>query len=97
MSLENLVPILSNPNITFVDLQYGDTEKEKKIIFERYNIEIKSISDVDNFNDLDGLASINNACDYIITKINSKSICYTSLANGARNEFDVRCYNKSKK
>ncbi len=70
MALENLLPILSNSNTTFINLQYGDTKKETKNLLDKYNIELKSISDIDNFNDLDGLASIISACDYIITTSN---------------------------
>jgi len=70
MALEYLLPILSNSNTIFINLQYGDTKKETKNLLDKYNIELKSISDIDNFNDLDGLASIISACDYIITTSN---------------------------
>lgn len=70
LSLLQLLPILSIPNITFVDLQYGDTNKEKRYILNTYGIEIKSIDEIDNFNDLDGLASLVEACDFIVTTSN---------------------------
>ena len=68
--LNQLLPILRNQNATFVNLQYGNVSDEIKEILDSYGIEIKSISDIDNFNDLDGLASLVDACDYVITASN---------------------------
>lgn len=70
LSLETLLPILSIPNITFIDLQYGDTSVEKKSLFDQYGIKLHSISEIDNFNDLDGLASLVKICDFIVTVSN---------------------------
>ena len=70
LSLNQLLPILRNQNATFVNLQYGDISDEIKEILNSYGIEIRSISDIDNFNDLDGLASLVDACDYVITSSN---------------------------
>jgi len=70
LSLNQLVPILSTPNTIFVNLQYGETSKEIKNISDHYGIEIISIDEIDNFNDIDGLASLIDACDYIVTSSN---------------------------
>jgi tetratricopeptide (TPR) repeat protein len=70
LSLTQLLPILSLPNTIFVNLQYGDTSKEIKNISDQYGIEIISIDEIDNFNDIDGLASLIEACDYIVTSSN---------------------------
>jgi ADP-heptose:LPS heptosyltransferase len=51
-------------------LQYGETSKEIKNISDHYGIEIISIDEIDNFNDIDGLASLIDACDYIVTSSN---------------------------
>ena len=70
LSLTELLPILSIPNITFINLQYGETKKEINSILNQHGIEIYTIDEIDNFNDLDGLASLINACDYIVTSSN---------------------------
>ncbi len=70
LSLTQLLPILSLPNTIFVNLQYGETSKEIKNISDQYGIEIISIDEIDNFNDIDGLASLIEACDYIVTSSN---------------------------
>jgi tetratricopeptide (TPR) repeat protein len=70
LSLSQLIPILSIPNTIFVNLQYGETSKEIKNISDHYGIEIISMDEIDNFNDIDGLASLIDACDYIVTSSN---------------------------
>jgi ADP-heptose:LPS heptosyltransferase len=70
LSLEKIIPILKLKNITFVDLQYGDTEDDKKRIEEKYGIKIESINGLDKFNNIDGLASLISACDFVLTTSN---------------------------
>jgi tetratricopeptide (TPR) repeat protein len=70
LSLSQLVPILSIPNTIFVNLQYGETSKEIKNISDQHDIEIISMDEIDNFNDIDELASLIDACDYIVTSSN---------------------------
>ena len=65
--LEQLLPILSIPNITFVNLQYGNTSEERKKIFVEHGIDIKSFDEIDNFNDIDSLTSLITACDFIVS------------------------------
>lgn len=70
LSLKQLLPILKLPDIDFIDLQYGDTEEEKKSLYDEYGIEIKTIDEIDNFNDIDGLSSLIDVCDFVITSSN---------------------------
>jgi tetratricopeptide (TPR) repeat protein len=70
LSLDQLLPILRNQNTIFVNLQYGDVSGEIKTFANRFKVEIMSILSVDNFNDLDGLASLIDMCDYIVTTSN---------------------------
>ena len=71
VSLETLLPILKLPNVTFLDLQYGDTTKEKEDLFRKYGVKIFSYKEVDNFNDIDGLASLIEICDTVISISNA--------------------------
>jgi tetratricopeptide (TPR) repeat protein len=70
LSLNQLIPILLEPNRLFINLQYGETKQEIKIISNECNIEIQSIVEIDNFSDIDGLTSLISACDYIVTTSN---------------------------
>ena len=51
-------------DITFVDLQYTDTSEEGRIL-SKSGVEIIKLEEIDNFNDIDGLASLINACDKV--------------------------------
>jgi tetratricopeptide (TPR) repeat protein len=70
LTLRQLNSILSSPNKLFLNLQYGETRKEIEKNFKEFNVEIQSIEEIDNFNDIDGLASLISACDYIVTTSN---------------------------
>lgn len=70
ISLQELLPILSLSNTTFVNLQYGDTRKEIDDIKKIHGIEIQSVDEIDNFHNLDGLIALVSACDFIITASN---------------------------
>lgn len=69
--LGQLVSALGPTQHHFVTLQYGDTEAERQALAESEGIEIQSLEDVDCFNDIDGLASLIDACDVIVTVSNS--------------------------
>lgn len=66
-SLTDFLPILKLTSINFVDLQYGDTSQDSIYLRNEHNIRLTKIEDIDNFNDIDGLASLIDACDFIVT------------------------------
>ncbi|MEE2760577.1 MAG: tetratricopeptide repeat protein [Pseudomonadota bacterium] len=67
LSLEAFVPVLSQPGITWVNLQYGDHSKEIFKLWQEYGIEIHTDPDVDPNSDLDGFAAQVAAMDFVIT------------------------------
>tara|TARA_X000000950_G_C13870018_1_gene642472 strand:+ start:78 stop:2024 length:1947 start_codon:yes stop_codon:yes gene_type:complete len=73
LSLDILKPILSLPNIKFIDLQYNDTKDEREQFFQENNISINKIDDIDSFNDIEGITSLIDACDFIITVSNTNA------------------------
>jgi SepF-like predicted cell division protein (DUF552 family) len=80
-ALADLIPILSIPDTTFINLQYGETAEEIENIFSEHNIDIVSVKEVDNYNDFDGLASLVSICDFVITSSN-----VTAHLSGALNK-----------
>ena len=66
-TLESLKDILAHPDMVFVDLQYTNTELEKKLMYEKYGLKIHKFNEVDNFYDLKSLSSIINLCDIVLT------------------------------
>ena len=71
MRLQDLLPVLQQPGMVFVNLQYGDVAKEIADLKAEHGIEILQYNEVDNFNDLEGLANLIEACDLVLTTSNS--------------------------
>jgi ADP-heptose:LPS heptosyltransferase len=67
ITLEALVPLLSTQGVEFVDLQYGDTAAERAALKQQHDIPINKLEEIDNLNDIDGLAALISACDIVIT------------------------------
>jgi len=64
-------PLLRVPGCRFVDLQYGDTGAERVALARDCNVTVERLPDIDNTNDLDGLAALMAACDSIVTVSNT--------------------------
>ena len=92
IDLIQMTSILSNPNCEFFNLQFGNSYNDIKEIFSKKKIKIQTISEVDNFNDIDSFAALINCLDLIITIQNSTAhlSCalgkktWIMLANNAR-------------
>jgi len=67
ISLKFFIETLALEGYTFVSLQYGDTADEIKEVKDELGIDVVSYEKVDNFNDIDGLASLIQACDTVIS------------------------------
>lgn len=65
--LKDFVQMLDLKGYIFVNLQYGDTENEIKEVKDELGIDIISYQKVDNFNDIDGLTSLIQACDTVVS------------------------------
>ena len=70
IDLLSLSEILKVPSCEFVNLQYGDTAQEVRDVERITNVKINNVNDVDVFSDIDGLLSIIQSCDIIITTSN---------------------------
>ncbi len=69
--LPDLQPILALENFQFVDLQYGDTAGERERLDYGHALHVTHLDDIDNFNDIDGLAALIGACDVVLTVSNT--------------------------
>lgn len=56
---------------TLIDLQYSDTTEDLTRITQNLGITIQHLDAVDNFNDIDGLAALISACDFVVTCSNT--------------------------
>jgi hypothetical protein len=71
--LEDFLQILRLPGIRFVDLQYGDTSEDRRRLQSATGISLTRFDDIDNTNDIDGLAALMTACDVIVSVSNTNA------------------------
>ena len=71
LSLEALNPVLQLAGFDFVNLQYGDTSEERDAFVQQHGVNIHHVDEVDNYDDLDGLAALIDACDIVVTVSNT--------------------------
>lgn len=64
---------------TLIDLQYSDTVGDRVRIAQTQGITIHRLDEIDNFKDIDGLAALISACDFVVTCSNSTAHLAGSL------------------
>jgi hypothetical protein len=69
--LTDFAPLLNIPGLRFIDLQYGDTAAERVMLAQEMGVAVDRIDEIDNTNDLDGLAALITACDAVVTVSNT--------------------------
>jgi len=70
IGLKQLEPILRNPQLEFINLQYGGVDSEIREAESRFGATIHQIRGLDVYYDIDGLLAVINACDMVITTSN---------------------------
>lgn len=71
ISLNQLSKILTLDNFEFINLQYGNTSKERKLFEKKFNVKITNYEDLDLTNDFESQAALIKSCDLIITISNT--------------------------
>jgi tetratricopeptide (TPR) repeat protein len=69
--LADFANLLQLPGCRFVDLQYGETTAERTAVRRELDVEVERIGEIDNMNDIDGLAALMTACDFVVTVSNT--------------------------
>jgi tetratricopeptide (TPR) repeat protein len=67
--LESFLDLSRRDDIRLLDLQYGDTAAEREV-FATAGGRLERLSDLDLFNDLDGVLAAIGACDLVVTTSN---------------------------
>jgi len=71
LTLEALRPVLQIPGFDYVDLQYGNTIDERVKAKSENGIALQHVDEIDNLTNIDGLASLIDACDIVISVSNT--------------------------
>ena len=67
ISLSDPAPVLGLPGFTFVNLQYGDVSNDINQARAQLGVEVQQAIGVDAFHDVDGLLSLIDLCDVVLT------------------------------
>jgi tetratricopeptide (TPR) repeat protein len=70
INLVDLTEVLNVSNCEFINLQYGDITQEIRDLERIKNIKLNNINDIDIYSNIDGLLSIIQSCDIVITTSN---------------------------
>jgi tetratricopeptide (TPR) repeat protein len=70
-ALREVAAMLRLPDCRFIDLQYGDTAAERAQLERELGIRVERLPDIDNTQDIDGLAALVAACDAVVTVSNT--------------------------
>jgi len=69
--LADLAAVFGQPQCRLVDLQYGDNAAERAAVVRDLGVTVEKLPDVDNTDDIDGLAALIRACDVVVTVSNT--------------------------
>lgn len=68
--LTDFAPLLTNPNVSVVNLQYGDVDAQIRDVKQQLNAYIYQADELDIFNDIDGLLALIDTCSFVLTTDN---------------------------
>ena len=68
--LSDLAQVLNSSETQLVCLQYGEVSEEIDALKAEFGIDVIQVPEVDNRNDIDGLASLIMACDKVVSTTN---------------------------
>ncbi len=71
LNLDRLSQALCLPTLDLIDLQYGETKEERDAFQAKHGKAIQHLEDIDNYENLDALAALIDACDLVITVSNT--------------------------
>jgi len=67
LSIEDIVPLLEVEGVQFVNLQYDNCTEELEWVEQHYPGKIVNFSDLDQYNDLEGVGALMKALDVVIS------------------------------
>jgi ADP-heptose:LPS heptosyltransferase len=71
IALPELARALNSSEVQLVCLQYGDVSNEIASLKKEFGIDVLQVPEIDNRDDIDGLASLIMACDRVVSTTNA--------------------------
>ena len=71
MTPSTLLPLLKTPGVTWLNLQYGDVSGELQELLTQSGHRIVQCKEIDNQQDIEGLADLMGACDAVVSTSNT--------------------------
>lgn len=69
--LSDFAPLFKHPEFAFFDFQYDETAEELNSVRSELGYNVRHLDEIDNTNDIDGLAALIEACDAVLTISNT--------------------------
>ena len=73
IDLTQMLPILSNPYCDFINLQFGKFDEDLQQLQSKHGIKIRTIKEIDNYNNIEDLAALINCLDLVINVQNTNA------------------------
>ena len=73
IDLTQMLPILSNPHCDFINLQFGKFDEDLQQLQSKHGIKIRTIKEIDHYNNIEDLAALINCLDLVINIQNSNA------------------------
>ena len=73
IDLTQMLPILSNPRCEFINLQFGKFDEDLQQLQSKHGIKIRTIKEIDNYNNIEDLAALINCLDLVINIQNTNA------------------------
>ena len=89
--LSDWQPVLSNPNVNFINLQSTDFKNDLADIKNKFGVQIHNFDDLDHYNNLDDVAALCKALDMCI----SVSTAVAAIAAGVGTQTKVVTWRQS--
>ena len=79
INLTQMLPILSNPHCDFINLQFGKFDDDLQQLQSKHGIKIRTIKEIDNYNNIEDLAALINCLDLVINIENTNADLASAL------------------
>ena len=90
-SIDELSPVLSIPDVTFINLQYKDFKDDLVKVKDELGVTVHNFDDLDQFNNIDDVTALCAALDVVVTT----KITVNYISSGVGTPTKLACWKQS--